>query len=228
MKSRSKLALVGLVAFILFIISMVSMGSWAQFVIPAPVADFTSTVTNGSAPLAVQFNDTSSNGPTSWFWNFGDGCNSTLQNPVHIYNASGMYTVTLNATNNGGSNQTMKTGYITVSDLLQQVNVVINSSNNQSLSIIHQDIVHTDLIGVPAANFTYTILNETTNTVQFNDTSSNSPTSWSWIFGYNGGKSTAQNPIYTYDVGNNGPYTVTLVTSNSYGISTPYRMTVTV
>ena len=37
-----------------------------------PVANFTSNVTSGSSPLALQFNDSSTNTPTSWLWNFGD------------------------------------------------------------------------------------------------------------------------------------------------------------
>jgi PKD repeat protein len=32
---------------------------------------------------------------TSWFWDFGDGNTSTLQNPAHVYAASGNYTVCL-------------------------------------------------------------------------------------------------------------------------------------
>ncbi|MEA2034874.1 MAG: type IV pilin, partial [Euryarchaeota archaeon] len=36
--------------------------------VPAPVADFTANTTSGTAPLAVQFTDTSTNSPTSWAW----------------------------------------------------------------------------------------------------------------------------------------------------------------
>jgi PKD repeat protein len=52
----------------------------------------------------VNFIDRSKGSPTSWFWNFGDGTNSSQQNPVHIYSLAGQYTVTLTATNGGGSN----------------------------------------------------------------------------------------------------------------------------
>jgi len=78
-----------------------------------PVADFTATPTSGSAPLSVQFTDTSTNSPTAWTWGFGDGTNSTTQNPSHTY-APGTYTVTLTATNGVGSDAETKGAHITV------------------------------------------------------------------------------------------------------------------
>jgi len=39
---------------------------------------------------------------TSWFWDFGDGNNSSLKNPLYKYNSSGEYTVTLNVTLSNG------------------------------------------------------------------------------------------------------------------------------
>ena len=69
-----------------------------------PVADFSADTVTGYAPLSVQFTDNSSNIPTSWFWDFGDGTNSTLQNPAHTYSATGTYNVNLNASNFAGSN----------------------------------------------------------------------------------------------------------------------------
>ena len=78
------------------------------------VAGFTANVTYGSAPLTVQFNDTSTGSPTSWNWSFGDDNFSTLQNATHTYISVGSYTVSLNATNAGGSNLSVLTNYITV------------------------------------------------------------------------------------------------------------------
>ena len=80
----------------------------------APVANFTANTTTGSAPLNVQFTDTSSNTPTSWYWNFGDGTTSTSQNPDHIYNTPGTYNVTLTATNDGGNNTIVQNNLINV------------------------------------------------------------------------------------------------------------------
>ncbi|MFA5415251.1 MAG: lectin like domain-containing protein [Methanoregula sp.] len=39
---------------------------------PPPVANFTANVTSGTAPLVVQFTDTSPGSPTGWAWFFGD------------------------------------------------------------------------------------------------------------------------------------------------------------
>jgi hypothetical protein len=43
----------------------------------------------------VAFHDESI-GATAWAWDFGDGTTSTEQHPIHIYKASGEYTVVLN------------------------------------------------------------------------------------------------------------------------------------
>jgi PGF-pre-PGF domain-containing protein len=80
----------------------------------APVASFYANITSGEAPLGVQFTDTSSRGPTSWLWNFGDGTTSTAMDPVHTYSAAGDYTVSLTVSNNHGSDSMTKTSYIHV------------------------------------------------------------------------------------------------------------------
>lgn len=79
-----------------------------------PVANFTAMPTYGDAPLTVQFTDSSTGSPTSWNWSFGDGAFSTAQNPSHQYTSAGTYDVSLNATNAGGSNATVKAGYVVV------------------------------------------------------------------------------------------------------------------
>ncbi len=79
-----------------------------------PVAAFSGTPTSGTAPLAVQFTDASTNVPTSWSWTFGDGGTSTAKNPSHTYSTAGTYTVTLTAGNAYGSDGETKTDYITV------------------------------------------------------------------------------------------------------------------
>jgi PKD repeat protein len=51
----------------------------------------------------VQFTDTSSGGPTSWLWDFGDTFTSTLQHPTHAYASTGVFTVTLSVSSAYGA-----------------------------------------------------------------------------------------------------------------------------
>ncbi len=43
----------------------------------------------------IFFTDQSTGAPVSWFWNFGDGDTSTLQNPAHFFSDTGAFVVTL-------------------------------------------------------------------------------------------------------------------------------------
>ncbi|UCE25474.1 MAG: PKD domain-containing protein, partial [Candidatus Zixiibacteriota bacterium] len=82
-----------------------------------PVADFVGSPTSGAPPLTVDFTDLSANDPTSWLWDFGDGSGtSTDKNPSYTYTSVGTYTVTLTATNAYGSDDEIKTDYITVAE----------------------------------------------------------------------------------------------------------------
>jgi PGF-pre-PGF domain-containing protein len=78
----------------------------------APVVSFDSDVVSGKVPLEVIFTDKSSEEPTSWLWDFGDGSTSNLQNPAHTYMASGTYTVNLTVSNANGSNSLARIDYI--------------------------------------------------------------------------------------------------------------------
>jgi Zn-dependent metalloprotease len=79
-----------------------------------PTVNFTANPTT-SCTGTINFTDQSTNGPTSWTWDFGDGSpTSNLQNPSHTYAANGTYDVTLTAANLNGSNQLIKTSYITI------------------------------------------------------------------------------------------------------------------
>jgi len=50
----------------------------------APTASFTASPTSGTAPLSVQFTDTSTGSPTAWSWSFGDGATSGTESESHI------------------------------------------------------------------------------------------------------------------------------------------------
>jgi S-layer protein (TIGR01567 family) len=79
-------------------------------------SDFEATPTQGTIPLTVKFKDKSSGNPNAWSWNFGDGTNSTLQNPEHTYTNPGEYNITLGATNDsiGNTSTETKRNYIKV------------------------------------------------------------------------------------------------------------------
>lgn len=79
-----------------------------------PSAAFEANATTICAGETVQFTDMSTDGPTSWQWNFGDGTVSDEQNPTHTYTNGGTFTVALEVTNDAGSSSEVKTNYITV------------------------------------------------------------------------------------------------------------------
>jgi PKD repeat protein len=157
---------------------------------PPPVPDFTADPTQGTAPLTVHFTDLSSNSPTVWAWNLGDGTSVAgpdQKNPVHTYQSPGIYNVILQATNNGGSAQIVKKSYIIV-------------------------------VSTPVANFTAEPVEGTVPLlVHFTDTSDGHPTKWLWKFG-NGGYSSERNPYLLYRAP--GTYTVTLTVFNNAGSDT--------
>jgi PKD repeat protein len=136
--------------------------------IPAPTASFTSDVTSGTAPLAVQFTDTSTGVPTAWNWNFGDGQSSTVQSPAHTFTAPGTYSVTLAASNGAGS-----------------------TSASTTVTVAAVPVA-------PTASFTSSVTSGTAPlAVQFTDTSTGVPTAWNWDFG-DGQSSTVQSPAHTF------------------------------
>ena len=79
-----------------------------------PVANFSSDVTKGYAPLEVQFTDLSENA-TEWNWDFGDRVHSKIKDPAHIYSKAGKYTVSLTVKNANGMDTEKRSKYILVS-----------------------------------------------------------------------------------------------------------------
>lgn len=156
-----------------------------------PVAEFSASATTINEGDSVNFTDLSTNSPTEWLWSFTGGTpvSSTVQNPSVTYNSAGVYTVSLEATNAGGSDTETKTNYITVN--------AVGSA--------------------PVADFTASATTVTEGqSIDFTDLSTNTPTSWSWTFeGGTPGTSTAQNPTITYNT--QGTYYVELTAANAFG-----------
>ncbi len=82
----------------------------------APVANFTSNITDPCEGQSVSFTDLSSGPASAWEWSFPGGtpATSTVQNPTGIvYNTAGSYGVTLKVTNIIGTNTLVMENYIT-------------------------------------------------------------------------------------------------------------------
>ncbi|HBR79831.1 MAG TPA: hypothetical protein DEA46_05380 [Candidatus Moranbacteria bacterium] len=85
---------------------------------PPIIANFSASLFTGTAPLTVSFTDYSTNNPTSWSWDFGDGYSSSEKNPTHTYLSPGIFTVRLTASNSLGTDSVTKVAYITVADVV--------------------------------------------------------------------------------------------------------------
>lgn len=150
-------------------------------------ADFTSSVVSGCTPVVVQFKDASAGAPTSYYWDFGNGSTSSLQNPGAIYKNPGFYTVKLIIKDGAGQDSVTKANYITV----------------YAKPIV--DFSATPMAGCSPLP------------VQFNDNStpaSGTITQWSWDFG-DGQVSNGQNPLHIYTTVDT--FGVSLRVTNSFG-----------
>lgn len=78
-----------------------------------PEADFEAN-SQVSCDGQINFTDLSTNIPTSWSWNFGDGNSSIQQHPSHTYTTNGIYDVTLIVTNQFGSDTIVYNNYIDI------------------------------------------------------------------------------------------------------------------
>lgn len=119
-------------------------------------------------PTLFHFTDFSIGNITSWFWDFGDGSNSTLQNPSHQYNSPGAFDVCL-----------------TVAD-----------STNECLSIACEIIFVNDSSCI--SDFYWYQLEEPALTIAFEDLSSGEIDTWQWDFGDGQEGSNEQSPTHTY------------------------------
>ncbi|MHC4241231.1 MAG: S8 family serine peptidase [Planctomycetota bacterium] len=179
-----------------------------------PNADFTREPISINAPMTVQFTDTSTcpatlinhtngtiyttsiesashGGITTWTWDFGDGTTSNERNPVHTYQETGSYTVSLTVVGPKGEDSITRKGYIQLT-----------------------------MPSVPIANFTAKPRSGNGPlVVQFTDTTTGHVSSRLWDFG-DGTTSTEQNPIHTYTYMDIPDYTVSLTVTGMGGSDT--------
>ena len=115
----------------------------------SPIAGFNCGNTNLQLPNAIALFTNTSQNATSCIWNFGDGSNSTDQNPYHIYSATGTYTVTLIVSNGLCPSDTLiMNDYITVlnaSGLMESQNDKPSIiANNNLITLINGNQVLSD------------------------------------------------------------------------------------
>ena len=101
---------------------------------------FIGTPTLGEVPLTVTFTDRSTQNPISWNWSFGDGHFSDLQNPVHIYESSGVFPVSLKITYSDSSDIKTRSKYITVRDPAPIVTGVTPTTGGNTTSIMNMNL----------------------------------------------------------------------------------------
>jgi gliding motility-associated-like protein len=138
-------------------------------VLPSPVANFTVEPTCLFQPSL--FKNKSSSNPgviTGWSWLLGDGTQTNDSTPVHTYNNTGAYTVSLSVESNYGC--------------------------RASVTKINEAVVK----ALPEARFGYEKIDfdERNTTIQFYDSSIDAD-QWFWSLGI-GGLSTQQNPLIQF------------------------------
>lgn len=109
------------------------------YLFPKPTANFNVSNATICENTAVTFTDQSINSPSSWQWSFpgGNPSSSTLQSPQVQYANSGVYNVTLIASNAAGSDTIVKSNFIVVngtptnpSNINGTSTVCVNTQNN--------------------------------------------------------------------------------------------------
>jgi len=181
--------------------SQVTREQYVNVTPPAPVSSFTWSPIEGTVNQSVQFTDTSTDDPTAWSWDFGDGATSTLQHPTHAWTTPGQQNVTLTARNAYGEGTTVTKTI----PILAPRPPVANFTAEANAGAILPNAANTE-ITVPAGT-----------RVNFTDTSTNGPTSWLWGFldRSTSRSSTARNATHVF--WEPGRYAVHLKTTNAAG-----------
>ena len=158
-------------------------------VLGKPSAAFTQDTTNGCAPLCIAFTDTSYDDIpiTNWNWKFENNYGeSTEQNPIYCYTASGDYDVSLVITNAQGCKDTLdKLGLVTIHPL---------PISDFTLSPTSTDVLN--------------------STIDFTNSSTDAA-AWIWNFG-DGSEDDFSNYDPSHVYGDTGYFEIQLVVINSY------------
>ncbi|MBP8132456.1 MAG: PKD domain-containing protein [Candidatus Hydrogenedentes bacterium] len=162
----------------------------------APAAAFSADITEGFAPLTVQFTDESTPGTSpddlSWLWNFGDGTTSEEQHPLHVFETCRKCTVSLTVATDHGKDTETKAEYINVLQFVPPA----------------PDFSATPTSGRDPLVVKFTDLTEPGTGEQL---------TYAWDFG-DGGTSSETEPVHTYV--RLGTFDVSLTVTSEHGAAT--------
>lgn len=154
---------------------------------PTPIADYFSSEPSGCEGLAVSFFESSSDA-LSFIWDFGDGSEvSNEANPIHVFEASGSFPVTLTVVGAGGCESSVSTTTVTIAAPVE-AGFVSSPGLGEELFLPGAEISLTDA---------------STNAVE-----------WIWDFG-DGNGATGAAPTHTYTEA--GSYEITLTAIGENG-----------
>lgn len=172
-----------------------------------PLSVASASALSGTSPLSVQFSSSGSSDPdgtiVSYAWTFGDGANSTVPEPSHVFSTEGVYQVVLSVTDNDG--------FVTASDpLLITVSAPVNLAPIANIAA-----------SATSGMAPFALLLDGSGSID----SDGSIVSHLWTFG-DGTTSTAVSPSKTYS--KVGSYVVTLKVTDNQGATASASLTITV
>ncbi len=94
---------------------------------------------NSNPPFEFQFSNQSEYS-TDYFWSFGDGVTSSLENPTHVYNSPGIYQIDLIGNSICGADTTVQFIEINTNNIDEQSNIQWDVFQNEAgLIVINSD-----------------------------------------------------------------------------------------
>lgn len=148
-----------------------------------------SLVTNETGTFTVKTNDDAKQ-PVTVTWDFGDNGSGSGSASTYSFRRPGSYNVTATATNRKGK----------------------SSDEESSLVVVSNPPVPAEVVSIRASNMSP----DTRTQVRFTATvNGDSPVTYAWSFGDDGGSSSSASPEYTFSAP--GDYSISLDASNRYG-----------
>jgi uncharacterized protein (TIGR02145 family) len=133
------------------------------------VAAFSASQTSVYLGTSVQFTDESTKDPTTWHWEFGDGNTSSMQNPSHLYETTGTYTVSLTVSNSFGSDTLTLSDYVSVSVSIGESGTLTDYRDEQTYKTIQigNQVWMAENLNYASSEGSWIYDHDSTNTISF-------------------------------------------------------------